>query len=181
MSGFPPVLKKMTEEAISEFTASTDGLTDYRLKDSQTHNQDDQMQVCFASVLGYSGDLMKGSIVISCQKTLLEKSHPNIAMEMPVGDAEVLDWIGEIANQMLGRLKNKVTQAGVKFSMSTPTTVSGRSMQVTIPKDGFALKQCYTGPHGELIVHLLTVVDPSVKFDAVQPTSVAAEGGSILF
>lgn len=179
---FPASLKKMIEESVLELAASTDGLTDYKLSGDQSNGVDDTIQIGYASVLGYSGELMKGSLVISCQKTLLEKTHPNIAMEMPVGEAEVLDWVGELANQMLGRLKNKIANIGVKFSMSTPTTVCGRSMQVTIPKDGVALKQIYKGPHGDLTVHLLTVIDSSVNFDEANTnTQVAAEGGSILF
>lgn len=177
---FPAALKKMTEDSIAEFAASTDGMTDYKLSKQLPVSGADQVE--YASVLGYSGDLMKGSLVISCHKKLLEKSHPNIAMEMPVGEPEILDWIGEIANQMLGRIKNKVASAGVKFSMSTPTTVCGRSMQVTIPKDGCAMKQLYQGPHGDLVIHLLAVIDSSVSFDSAQNSNqVAAEGGAILF
>lgn len=180
---FPAQLKKMTEESVLEFVASTDGLTDYKLIGEQPHNDKEGAQVEYASVLGFSGDLMKGSLVISCKKVLLEKSHPNLAMDMPVGEPEVLDWVGELANQLLGRLKNKIATTGVKFSMSTPTTMCGKSMQVTIPKDGYALQQLYQGPHGDFVVHVLTVVDASVNFDATSnnKSQVAAEGGAILF
>lgn len=179
---FPEQLKKMTEESVLELVASTDGLMDYKMHSEQAHNDKDQSPVEYASVLGFSGDLMKGSLVISCKKALLEKSHPNLAMEMPVGEPEVLDWVGEIANQLLGRLKNKIAATGVKFSMSTPTTMCGKSMQVSIPKDGYALQQLYQGPHGDFVVHLLTVVDPSVNFElAGNKGQVAAEGGAILF
>ena len=179
---FPPHLKKLLEESALELAASTDGLSDYQLVSGQASEETGQAQVEYASVLGFSGDLIKGSLVLACNKTLLEKSHPNIAMEMPVGEPEVLDWVGEIANQLLGRLKNKIAAAGIKFSMSTPTNMCGKSMQVTTPKDGHALGLCYKGSHGDLVIHLSTVIDASVNFDAVVNNSqVASEGGAILF
>lgn len=182
IKAFPSRLKNMLEESVLELTVSMDGLTEYRLGAEQSDDEKERAQVEYASVLGFSGDLMKGSLVISCKRILLEKSHPNIAMEMPVGEPEVLDWVGEIANQLLGRLKNKIAGAGVKFSMSTPTTMCGKSIQVSIPKDGCALWELYNGPHGDLVIHLLTVIDATVNFDAADNRSqVAAEGGAILF
>lgn len=136
-------LTGLVKSAADEFFTTTEPIADYRY--AAAGSTDASVAVTYASVIGYSGDTIKGSLVVTCEKELLDKSHPNHAMGMPVGDPEIIDWIGEIANQMLGRIKNKLSSAGVKFAMGTPTTVTGKSMQITPPKDGFTLSLVYKG------------------------------------
>ena len=174
-------LQALVQSAGDEFFATTEPISGYRY--SAPGQMDSSVNVTYASVIGYSGDQVKGSMVISCERELLDKSHPNHAMGMPVGDPEIIDWIGEIANQMLGRIKNKLSSAGVKFAMGTPTTVTGKSMQITPPKDCFALSLVYKGPMKDFQIYLLTVIEPSVTLKAVESSAAttASEGASILF
>lgn len=41
-----------------------------------------------------------------------------------------IDWIGELGNQLAGRLKNKLTSYGIQPRLSTPTIVRGQQLQV---------------------------------------------------
>lgn len=141
----------------------------------------DTATVGVASVLGFAGEQMKGSLVVSCERSLLAASHPNLAMGMPVDEASILDWSGEMANQMLGRIKNKLSTIGIKMSMSTPTTVTGKAMQVRAAKDGHAAEFVFTTSQGSLCVHFLVVIGDGVRFDAEATASAASEGDSLLF
>ena len=176
-----PNLKTLVREAIDELLRSTDGLTAYKFASAQD-SPEATLPTAVISVLGFSGEQMKGSLVISCERKLLEKSHPNNAMGMPIGDEDITDWIGELANQMLGRLKNKITIYGCSFSMSTPTTMSSNGLKLTKPKNGSSLEIRYTGDLGELVIHFLAVIDPIFNFDTTQKKMDAKkEGDSILF
>lgn len=135
----------------------------------------------FAAVLGFSGEAVKGSLIVSCEKTLLQTSHPNLAMGMPVEDPDLSDWIGEIANQILGRFKNKCSAAGVVFSMSTPTALMGSQLSVNNFKDGHLFHIRSTLPHGKILLLLSITCFGTFKLLDSLPASTAAEGGSILF
>lgn len=173
-------LTALVQNSVEEFFAATDGFSAYKF--AQIGTESPASLVTYASVIGYSGDFMKGSLVITCDKRLLHKSHPNHAMGMPVGDQDILDWVGEMANQLLGRVKNKLATCGVKCTMGTPTTVTGQSMQVTPPKDGFAIPLVYTGDANDFLVYFLFVADQSLELKAVAATNATAtEGDSFLF
>lgn len=176
-------LENVLRASATEFFSTTDQLSAYKVGQSMTSGSSETLSVSFASVIGYAGDEIKGSLVTVCEGELLNKSHPNHAMGMPVGEAEVLDWVGEVANQLLGRIKNKLASAGVKFAMGTPTTVTGKSMQITSPKDGFVIPLIFNGPFGAFRLYLLSVADPKLKIapGAEVGNSGMAEGGSILF
>ncbi|MCX6130928.1 MAG: chemotaxis protein CheX [Proteobacteria bacterium] len=176
----PAELQSLVKVCVEEFLSANPGLTEYRLTYADAAIGD-TIQVSFASVLGYSGDLIKGSLVVSCEKQLLDKSHPNLAMGMPVDESDLLDWVGEMTNQLLGRIKNKISGIGIKFSMSTPTTVTGKSMQIKPDKDGFTIANTYSGPYGDLAIQLLMIADPEVKFESIKSVNVASEGDAMLF
>jgi len=41
------------------------------------------------------------------------------------------DWIGELANQLAGRVKNQLSRHGVSYDISPPITVRGERLSVT--------------------------------------------------
>lgn len=175
-------LEKIAQESVAEFFASITCLVPYKAN-AKIQEAATALPVSFASVIGYTGESMKGSMVLVCERELLDKSHPNHGMGMPVGEPEILDWVGEAANQILGRIKNKLSAGGVKFAMGTPTTVTGKSMQITAPKGGHVVSMGFVGPYGPLSIYLLTVLDAGLVISAAAlaaPTA-AAEGASILF
>jgi CheY-specific phosphatase CheX len=165
---------------MAEMFASVEGLGDMQLSSSGPSSPGVRSTE-IAAVLGYTGPQIKGSVVITGPRGLFDKSHPNHAMGMPVVDADHLDWAGEVANQILGRIKNKMASSGVSFAMSTPTAVVGRDMQVRPPKDGVAFEHLFRGALGEIVVHFIAVIAPGVELSAPTKTEVAREGDSLFF
>lgn len=86
-------------------------------------------------LIGFGGSQMKGMLVIQCSPLFLKKSHPSVAMGIPVLDADLDDWLGEIANQVLGRLKNLLLAFEVKLELSTPSVISGESLNIKNGQD----------------------------------------------
>lgn len=176
----PEHLEKIITGSVADMLTSVAELADAKLAKSGDSNADTTV-VGVASVLGFTGEQVKGSLVVSCERALLAASHPNLAMGMPVDEGSILDWCGEIANQMLGRVKNKLSTIGIKMSMGTPMTVTGKAMQVRAAKDGHAAELVFTTSKGSLCVHFLVVISEGVRFDAEATTNAASEGDSLLF
>lgn len=176
----PEALAKLVQDSITEMLTSVEVLSDFHASEvgpsSEVPSSAD-----VAAVLGYTGDQINGSLVVACPKGVLDASHPNHAMGMPVSDNDISDWAGEIANQSLGRIKNRLASQGVKFAMSTPTSVTGKQMQIRPPKNGHALEMRFTGAKGMVLMHFLTVFDAALKFDAMKKEETAKEGDSLLF
>lgn len=177
------ILSKIAKHSMEAFIEST-GVPGYSYVEApQVGNE--SMQVHFASVIGFSSPLFKGSLVAICEPAFLDKSHPNHQMGMPVGPEEIVDWSGEVSNQLLGRIKNILASNDVKFDMGTPTTVSGKTMQIAEPKDGILLKLRFVGEFGPMDVFLQAIIDKSLSLKEVdlekQAESTAVEGDSILF
>jgi CheY-specific phosphatase CheX len=176
----PESLGKIITGCVTDMLNSVAELADAKLTKSGD-GSGDTTAVGVASVLGFTGEQVKGSLVVSCERALLAASHPNLAMGMPVDEGSILDWSGEIANQMLGRVKNKLSAIGIKMSMGTPMTVTGKAMQVRAAKDGHAAEFGFTTSKGALCVHFLVVISEGVRFDAEATATAASEGDSLLF
>ncbi len=176
-------LKHMFITSFTEFSADTPGFNagGDRLQIGVGTGEPAIEGYQFAAVLGFSGEAVKGSLIVSSEKTLLQTSHPNLAMGMPVDEPDLSDWIGEMANQILGRFKNKCSAAGVVFSMSTPTALTGSQLSVNTSKDGLLFHVRSTLPQGKLLLLLSMTCFGTFKLLDSMSAATAAEGGSILF
>lgn len=83
-----------------------------------------------AALLGYSDASIKGSLVVMSSPEILKASHPMTALGADVTEVDQLDWIGEIANQVLGRLKNGMLPYGLTLHMATPSIVKGSDLRI---------------------------------------------------
>lgn len=78
-----------------------------------------------AGVIGFVGSGVRGSVVLATVSDVGVATRPVAAKSV----SEANDWVGELANQLLGRLKNHYFLAhGVDIQMSAPVTVSGRDL-----------------------------------------------------
>ena len=138
----------------------------------------------WTGIIGLAGDLITGSLAITCKEDLLMKTHPNIAMGMPVGQEDLTDWLGEIANQMLGRIKNLVLEYGVSFSLSAPTVVKGQSINVQEQGKKAVTRQFFSADGHPVVLTLVAIINPNFNFDTAVKVSTgtkATEGDSLLF
>src|SRR5262245_13024564 len=74
-----------------------------------------------AGIVGFTGAVLRGTLMVA-----------------PAGDAmacfgysaphEVRDWVGEMANQLLGRIKNQLLGYGVEIYLTTPLVIRGERL-----------------------------------------------------
>ena len=73
--------------------------------------------LAMAGIIGFTSDMMRGSIVLALgEKPLRDSASENIHHR---------DWIQELSNQLLGRIKNKLLNYGLDLQMTTPLSLRG--------------------------------------------------------
>jgi chemotaxis protein CheX len=78
------------------------------------------------AVIGYAADEVRGGLALGVTKRLAEKT-------MPTPDTPVYDWAGELANQILGRVRNRMLAYKLDIQISTPVVLHGLGVQVAPP------------------------------------------------
>jgi CheY-specific phosphatase CheX len=87
------------------------------------------------SIIGFSSDMVSGSLLLALPNSAVERT-------LPAPDSNLADWVGELANQLLGRLKNQLLDYHVVVNMSLPVVVSGG--QLSLPTKTRPLTRYYS-------------------------------------
>jgi hypothetical protein len=77
------------------------------------------------SIIGLGGPKLRGSLVLSIPGPLLAQSNP-VGGTQP---AELADWLGELANLLLGKIKSRLLSHDVLVELSTPLTISATDLR----------------------------------------------------
>jgi hypothetical protein len=79
-------------------------------------------------VIGFVGNNLRATCLIAANHGVLQTSCP--------AGCQLKDWVGELANQLAGRLKMKLLAHGVEIALTTPLTLSGVRLQ-PLPRGDF--------------------------------------------
>ncbi len=83
-----------------------------------------EMSAQVATFIGFGGALLRGTLTLVAPFALLHAAYPiPICAPAEVPEADVLDWSGELVNQLLGRIKNRLAPRGVEIMASTPKSL----------------------------------------------------------
>jgi chemotaxis protein CheX len=85
------------------------------------------------AIVGFAEEAIRGSLVLSADNELLDKSCP--APPPPRSADDLGDWAAELTNQLLGRIKRALLSYGVALQVGTPTVIFGRDMHVVSRRD----------------------------------------------
>jgi hypothetical protein len=128
----------------------------------------------FCGVVGFSGEQMRGTLLLATSREPLGRTSPS-------NDASLREWIAELANQLLGRIKNKLLSRGVTLHLSTPIVLRGEHIA---PVGKVELTPCMFACEGGIVCvwfdsELAAGVDLSQE--VAPPEGVVGEGTSMLF
>lgn len=101
--------------------------------------------------IGFSGPKGAGSMVIWGDFALYEKSHPLAGVKVLERD-EVLDWTGEVCNQILGRVKNQLGRENVTVFMATPNVFAGKNVTLGRANGDVQVEGHFRHPGGSFAV-----------------------------
>jgi CheY-specific phosphatase CheX len=134
------------------------------------------------SIVGLRGKAVRGALAFVAPVSLITDLLPVPQDEEHV-EIQLRDWCAEIANQVVGRLKNKLGSMTVDFDVGTPVCFTGRAIRLVFLPGAEGLSLSFRAAATPVRVHL----DCSIGFectalDAVgEDLRIAAEGDVILF
>lgn len=132
-----------------------------------------ELAVC--GVMGFGGKLMRGALVLAATREPLERTNPE-------GFGSQRDWVCELSNQLMGRVKNQLLGLGVEILLATPAGLTGENLSPAPGK--LRAPQVFAAANGFVVVWIDCEytegfelhLTPSANFEAAIP-----EGESILF
>lgn len=80
------------------------------------------------AVMGFSGGLIRGSLALVAPVEVMKAAYP-LPLAAQHWEFDVFDWSGEVANRLLGKIKNALAERGVEVEPSTPRVLHAERLQ----------------------------------------------------
>jgi CheY-specific phosphatase CheX len=132
-----------------------------------------------AGSIGLVGAGISGSILVATTAAVLR------ATGQTDGSREsTCDWVGELANQLAGRLKNQLLRYGVELNVSTPVVIEGKALQVRGARRSSTRFFRLESDHGCIAVGIDMKSAPGLELNLAmdpEPEADTVEGDLLLF
>jgi hypothetical protein len=123
----------------------------------------------FLTVIGFSSRTFNGSLLLALPRPLVEHT-------LPAAGAGLADWCSELANQLLGRLKNRLIDYQVLLNMTLPVVISGGRFALPAKTRSITRYFCFVSDWGKFFVRLEAELGPNVEL----VRQARSEGGRVL-
>jgi chemotaxis protein CheX len=93
-----------------------------------------------AGFIGFSAPAVRGAVLLASTFNVIARARPPEARKRVLSSSSssdwilVRDWAGELVNQVLGRVKNRMRAVGLTFEVSAPAALSGQALSFAKPK-----------------------------------------------
>jgi CheY-specific phosphatase CheX len=133
-------------------------------------------------VIGFTGDRIRGTLVIATSSGLVAHTcHDTGDQSMPLRD-RVRDWVGELSNLVLGRVKVALARCGVSMGLSTPVAFTGEHLRLGAVQRARTRAWDFRAMDGEVRVWLEVEMAPAFCFELLpERNDELAEGEPLLF
>jgi CheY-specific phosphatase CheX len=132
------------------------------------------------SVIGFTGRDVRGTLVLALTEELSGLSNPTTSTQPRAGISTITqrDWVGELSNQLLGRIKLDLLRSGVEIYLNLPAVLLGQHL-APLPRSQlkplkFALAQ------GAAAVWIEVEARPGFKIEAAGADEQAPHAGDAL-
>ena len=129
------------------------------------------------AMIGFSSNALSGSLLMALPNEILERT-------LPAPDSNLADWGGELANQLLGRLKNQLLHYQVAINLSLPVVVTGGGFSLPAKTRMVTRYMSFVSEVGRMFVRMEMEILPNVELVREQQKSAEAgmdEGELLLF
>lgn len=111
-------------------------------------------QSSISGMLGFAGEI-QGMLTIHCPEDVaFAITSALLGIDVDEVDADVKDTIGEMANMVLGGIKDGFTEQGIEINLAVPTILAGRSYRVSGMDDAMWTTVPFYLDEGEFLVEL---------------------------
>lgn len=128
--------------------------------------------VLFLGVCGFGGPTFTGHVVLGASEGVLRRSNNTRSSSD--------DWMAELANQFLGRIKNGLLRQGIQVHRVAPVVIKGAAVALAHTQSGAPL--ALEDGHDRVLIWL--DAEPSTDETATSPeaeSDVLSEGDMVLF
>lgn len=128
------------------------------------------------AVIGYAANDLRGGLAIGISGKLARAT-------MPTENVPVYDWVGELANQILGRVRNRLLDYSVDIQIATPVVLHGLGVHVAAPTGGNSHATIAHYTAGDEVVQVLTETRFEDGYEFPEPTAESAvmDEGEMMF
>ncbi len=128
------------------------------------------------AIIGLGGTSLRGSLVLSVPTLLLASSNPTKRKET----ADAVDWLAELTNLLVGKIKSQLVIRRVIVGASTPVTISGRDFRFR-RFTGNPIVHSYDTAGGPVYVVIEAIAEAEVSLSEPDPRAAVATGDVVLF
>lgn len=133
------------------------------------------------SFIGFTGDHLRGSLTIVAPVALIMRSHP-LREQREIDEDMVCDWASELANQLLGRVKNRLRHLGLVIVLSTPSAAIGEHLRAREEQsEGFRRLLFAAGNDRLVVLFDALAPDNALELEEVNMPDPQPEGEVLLF
>lgn len=132
------------------------------------------------AVIGFTSDEMRGTLAISAQVDFFARTN---VISVDPTEEQIRDWAGELGNQLMGRLKNRLLAYNLVLAMGTPMVIIGVSMDLGQRRTGIVNRLAWTSSPGEIEVWLEASHEAGLWLErsAAADESIQSEGDLLFF
>jgi CheY-specific phosphatase CheX len=146
-------------------------------------NHGQGIEVPYAATIGFTSSRLVGVLVLTLSSDLAKRSLPaSLRSGGAASDEIIADWTGELSNQALGRLKNRLFSVGIEIALSTPTVFAGKEMRHFFHPSAIYRSVRFEGG-GSVLAELQVDCSPDFELDeeAEGGADAAPEGEALFF
>lgn len=145
---------------------------DYKVKlDLVDDTGPEEGSVVLCGVMGFTGSLARGSCLLAGTEIPFNTSKPSRGV--------MRDWVGELTNQLVGRLKIKLLERGVEIALSTPVVLQGEHI-APLPRRTL-IPLVFEANPGRVFVWVELETVPNFELSQKPTEAITTEEGDALF
>jgi hypothetical protein len=126
---------------------------------------------------------LRGKLAIVAQPEFFRSIYPPDITVGEISDQDIADWASEVANQLLGRIKNLLSDHSVNFSLGIPAVIRGDRVRLLCRDRSGSLEHAVRigGHQVDLLLQMERADGSRILGGDGDPVPTAAEGTSLLF
>jgi chemotaxis protein CheX len=127
---------------------------------------------------------LRGALVVVARPALFQATFPaELAGTGQVQEQDLADWAGELSNQLLGRLKNRLCHLGLDFSVGSPIVVHGDRLHLRVGDgpDALGCKLRVRNERMDVYIEVIREDGNALLSAGAHPVTASPEGDTVLF
>jgi hypothetical protein len=121
------------------------------------------------SIVGFGGEAIHGSCILAANKASIEETKQV--------DVPLREWVSELGNQLVGRIRNRLLSHGVEVYQTSTVVIRSESM-TPLPSRAF-VPLAFESHSGQVFVWVDLEIEDGFRFG--EPAQALEEGEGIIF